>query len=308
MNNEIPCLTLQDFLSFPSHHGAKTVIYEDLCVFSCLRKYVEHDVKRLPLILPHRLDTYILILSRLGNLEFVCDEERYVMKPYQIFFCRPGSVFQFINTKKEVSFDVIVCDHRFLELVNPSVQKLFPYTTQMGPMRCIPISHLQAENLSALLQVALTTIEHGRQSIFYHESVRSLILSIVYLLTDCMATNAGIHADMVRDVNVGRKEDYYKRFTNLVYEHFRQERSVSFYADLLHISPKYLSTLVRQVSGRSATEVIDDCVMVEARNLLRNTDLSIQEIALQLNFSSQSFFGRFFRQHASMSPGQYRNS
>lgn len=308
MSNEIPCLSLHDFLSFPKHPGAKSVIYEDLCIFSNLHRYVEHDVKRLPLIKPHRLDVYILILSRQGQLEFICDEEHYIMEPYQIFLCKPGSVLQFIRSDKEVSFDVIVCDHHFLELVNPSVQKLFPYSAQLGPVRCVPIPQREGKNLGSLLQVVFSTIEHGSTSFFYHESVRSLILSIVYMLTDCMATYAGIQADAARDINVGRKEDYYKRFTSLVCEHFRQERSVSFYADLLHISPKYLSTLVRQVSGRSATEVIDDCVMVEARNLLRNTDLSIQEIALQLNFSSQSFFGRYFRQHASMSPGQYRNS
>ena len=67
-----------------------------------------------------------------------------------------------------------------------------------------------------------------------------------------------------------------------------------------------MSALIKEVSGRSAAQWIDDYVILEAKSLLKYSDLSIQEIAYRLNFSTQSFFGKYFKQHTGISPGQYK--
>ena len=86
-----------------------------------------------------------------------------------------------------------------------------------------------------------------------------------------------------------------------------QERSVTFYAEQLCITPKYFSMLVKKLSGKSAAQWIDNYVILEAKNLLKYSDMSIQEIAYQLNFSTQSFFGKYFKHQTGMSPTEYRN-
>ena len=96
------------------------------------------------------------------------------------------------------------------------------------------------------------------------------------------------------------------QFLDLLTEHHSQQRSVGFYASRLHITPKYMSSLIKEVSGRSAAQWIDEYVILEAKSLLKYSDLSIQEIAYRLNFSTQSFFGKYFKQHTGMSPGQYK--
>lgn len=82
---------------------------------------------------------------------------------------------------------------------------------------------------------------------------------------------------------------------------------MGFYADQLHITPKYLSSVIKEVSGRSAVEWIDRYVILEAKALLRYSGLSIQEIAYELNFSTQSFFGKYFKHHTGMSPSEYKS-
>ena len=105
-----------------------------------------------------------------------------------------------------------------------------------------------------------------------------------------------------------RQSELFHRFVALVHEHCAQEREVSFYADKLCISTRYLSTIVRSVAHSSAKEFIDRSVMLEIKMMLQSTDLSVQEIAYRLRFPDQSYLGRFFKKHAGESPTEYRNN
>lgn len=104
-----------------------------------------------------------------------------------------------------------------------------------------------------------------------------------------------------------RNEEYFIRFIDELSHNYSRHRSVDFYAERLHITPKYLTTMIRKVSGRPASEWIGDQVVLEAKNLLKYSTMSIQEIAYALNFPNQSFFGRYFKNHTGKTPSAYRN-
>ena len=103
-----------------------------------------------------------------------------------------------------------------------------------------------------------------------------------------------------------RAEDLFYRFIVLVEEKFKYQRVLSDYAKDLCISTKHLSTLVKELSGRTAGSWIDSYVILEAKRLLISTDMSIQEVSEQLHFANQSFFGKFFKHNTGKSPSQYR--
>jgi AraC-like DNA-binding protein len=86
------------------------------------------------------------------------------------------------------------------------------------------------------------------------------------------------------------------------------QRNVNTYAEQLSITPKYLTETVKEITGKTAGEIIDDFVLLEAKLLLDNPALSIAEIADELHFSDQSFFGKYFKRHAGVSPKEYRHS
>ena len=102
------------------------------------------------------------------------------------------------------------------------------------------------------------------------------------------------------------KNNIVERFIALVEEHYREERLIGFYADKLCITPKYLSKLVKENTGRSAGEWIESHVILEARAMLQSSDMTIQQIASSLNFPNQSFFGKYFKRATGLSPKQYR--
>ena len=92
-----------------------------------------------------------------------------------------------------------------------------------------------------------------------------------------------------------------------LFQYYHQEHDVTFYADKQCLSPRYFSAVIKEKSGNSALQWIIQMVITEAKQLLENTDLSIKEIAAKLNFPTQSFFGKYFKQYVGISPKEYRN-
>lgn len=103
-----------------------------------------------------------------------------------------------------------------------------------------------------------------------------------------------------------RLEELVENFLNQVQDNFKQERGIEFYADKLCVTPKYLSKVIKEHNGLSAKQWIDDYVVWEAKALLKSTHMTIQQISNELNFPSQSFFGRYFKRSVGLSPFAYR--
>lgn len=102
-----------------------------------------------------------------------------------------------------------------------------------------------------------------------------------------------------------RQQMVFERFLWLVQKHYREERGIAFYAGKLCLTPKYLSTVVRQCGGRHAGEWIRDYVILEAKALLRSRQYTAQQVSDLLNFPNASFFGKYFKAATGCSPRQY---
>lgn len=103
-----------------------------------------------------------------------------------------------------------------------------------------------------------------------------------------------------------RQDEIFKKFMALAHEYSATEREVTFYANKLCISTKYLTGICRRVSGYPAKAIIDHLAMLEIKVLLQSTEMSIQEIADRMNFPDQSYLGRYFKRHEGLSPKEYR--
>ena len=104
----------------------------------------------------------------------------------------------------------------------------------------------------------------------------------------------------------GRKDAIAKKYIKMVQENATQHRDLDFYADQLCITPKYLSHVVSKTTGKKALKWIEDYILVQAMDLLKSSEMTINQVSEQLNFLTQSDFCRFFRKNAGMTPSQYR--
>lgn len=110
------------------------------------------------------------------------------------------------------------------------------------------------------------------------------------------------------EVSMTRQEDFYKRFMELVSLHFREEHEIAFYADKLCITPKYLSQIIHQVSGKFANEWIRDYLVLESKALLKSRKYTVLQVSEMLNFPNPSFFSQYFKRNVGCTPRQYINS
>ncbi|MEE0979743.1 MAG: AraC family transcriptional regulator [Muribaculaceae bacterium] len=154
---------------------------------------------------------------------------------------------------------------------------------------------------------------HNSSNIYSKNISRSLIAAMIYQMMH-IADRAYV-ADVSNKVtsksdgnNAARRMNYVKEFMRLIHENYARERSLNFYADKMCISPKYLSTIIKESTSRSAAEWIDEYVMLEAKNMLRFSGMNIQQVAYALNFRNQSAFGKYFKHLAGMSPSQFQKS
>ena len=104
-----------------------------------------------------------------------------------------------------------------------------------------------------------------------------------------------------------RQRQLFEKFIAMVHENCLTEREVTFYADKLCISTKYLTGICKNVTGDSAKKIIDNFSMLEIKVMLQGTELNIQEIADRMQFPDQSYLGRYFKRLEGISPIEYRN-
>lgn len=103
------------------------------------------------------------------------------------------------------------------------------------------------------------------------------------------------------------ERNIFDRFLSLLAKESNKRQQVGYYAKLLNITPKYLSTVCSRVSGKSPMRWIMESVMEDIYQLLRNTNLSVKEISGKMGFPNSSYFGQYFREQTGMTPLEYRN-
>ena len=139
---------------------------------------------------------------------------------------------------------------------------------------------------------------------YYREmSMRHMYAAIIYRLWEFIAV---VNQIDVATSSKDRSSDYFKQLVSLLHQHYRTERSVEFYANQMNLTPKHLSRVVRNHSGKSVHQWIDEFVVLEIKNLLKYSDLSIQQISYELNFPNPSFMGQYFKRITGKTPGHYR--
>lgn len=168
-----------------------------------------------------------------------------------------------------------------------------------------PCYVLPQENTGAIngLIRATTAIYNDRENRFRNQIAKNHLQSFMLDIYDKCYRYFGKHK-----IEGGtRQNEIFKSFVSLVHEHCASQREVSFYADKLCISTKYLTGICKAVTGDSAKKIIDDFAILEIKVLLQSTELTIQEIADRLSFPDQSYLGRYFKRHEGMSPKEYQS-
>lgn len=174
------------------------------------------------------------------------------------------------------------------------------YTTPL-----LSISADECRRVCDALDALMKYIAEKTETPFKSSIIRSAINTFFYILVDTLYTHMPTIEYAMKSMS--REKEHFNSFMKLLSENYLKQREVKFYAEQMNLTPRYLTTIIRKVSGYTVSDWIYKFLIKDAKYLLKNSYMTVQQIAYELNFPNQSFFGKFFKKHTGMSPGAYRD-
>lgn len=250
---------------------------------------------------PRKMSFILIGLCTKGQINYRMDTEEQTVEAGDLLVVSERHIIEEYKPSEDMEGLCIMMSvdffHEIIKTVH-DVSSLFVFA------RMRPILKLQPEEIETFkeyFQFIKQKLSDNHNH-FRKDLIRTLMLAMFY--------DVGNVIYRVKNFNESHmsSEKVFTAFLKMVEENCRKERRVAWYAQQLQITPKYLSQAVKRVSGQAAVEWIENYVTMELRVMLKNSSLSIKEIANEMNFPNQSFLGKYFKEHTGMTPSAYRKS
>lgn len=249
-----------------------------------------------------------IFLCTEGTIEMNVDTCNYSLTKSNIFVCTPSFFLHILHKSKNFSGIVIRVDYDFIlptlnRVLNINEQLLF----KNNPL--IMLNKKQFEMIESLMTSLISRIQLVRQSkidmkrmTLMRELIISMGTTLLFETLDIYLTNNPV----THTVNMDRNDTIVQNFFISLYHNYKTEREVTFYASQQCMTPSYFTSVIKNKTSKPALHWIIETVITDAKQLLQYSNSSIKEIAIHLNFPTQSFFGKYFKQYTGLSPKDYR--
>lgn len=290
MNTDLPVISLERLLA---QHSIEILNYRN-------RFLIVDDIADLSILeQPTRLQAVTMVLCLQGEVECSVNLRRYRVNARQILVNFSGDIIQVHNSENVKCIAVIVSEDYLqgLRLDFRERASSFSAMRENGPI------DLSVEDLLEL-QPYRTLI--CKNILADNDDVIScLVQALAHTIISYIRRNHNLKPRGPESA-VPRPRRIFEKFMGLLSEYHSRERSLAFYADKMYLTPKYVSRIIKEYSGKRAIDWISEYVIAEASIMLSHTDLTVQEIAYKLNFPTQSAFGKYFKEATGVSPRQFR--
>jgi AraC family transcriptional activator of pobA len=249
---------------------------------------------------PHRHDFFEILFLTNGSGTHTIDFSDYEIKPNSIFFLSPGQIHS-IALSKDIYGYIFLFSSEFFLMNKTDKNKIFEFpffynTSDENP----PLQLADEKDINFLKQLFIKGCDGNLVNTPEAEEVTHSILDLI--LVYCKK----IYPQNLSNPGLKKGRLMVKKFKQLIEEQYKNNLSVKDYAAFLAITPSHLNETVKNVMGRTASDLIDEKMIIEIKKLLLHTDLTATEVAFALNFSDQSYFSKFFKKHAGVTPGDFR--
>ncbi|MBF4484880.1 MULTISPECIES: AraC family transcriptional regulator [unclassified Flavobacterium] len=244
---------------------------------------------------PYRAESYAIEFLRKGSIVMQTKLKKMVIHAPAILTLGPSVIRSFTKDSDEILIDIIFFKSPFFLHNQANVFFLSQY--EFFDNSEMHVFHLEKKNkvkFEQIFSLLRQSIEHNNDN--QPSILRAYLYILIYELDAIKQTN----------INGSKQNPLFEKFKEMLSRDFLSQRSVQYYADILNVTRKYLSEVIKNNSGKTASDWIEEIVILEAKILLQNKDLTINQISDTLNFPNQSGFGRFFKKCEGISPLEYR--
>ena len=250
---------------------------------------------------PMRMDCLFVAFCHEGSAQYTVDTKEHMVQKNDIIIVNSGQVVgNYMLSRDCKGVAIMVSNDFYAEIIKEvhDMSQLFLFAYSH------PVFNIKQEKANTFMEYfsVLCRKVDEKSNLFRKELAIVLLKAMIYDIGN------EIYQKKQSAPKRTRAEVIFNDFILLLRDNFKRERKVSWYATQLCITSKYLSETVKQVSRRTPNDWIDNYVTLEIRVLLKNSTMSIKEIAEVLHFPNQSFLGKFFKEHVGISPSKYRRS
>jgi AraC-like DNA-binding protein len=246
----------------------------------------------------HRHSYYHMLWMKSAHGKHMLDFETFEIKPHSVFFISPGQMHAWTSTVPATGY-VINFSAEFLLQMYPRPEELaeFPFFHIANADSVLYLSPNQHIALSPLLEEMEQEFKDSGP--WHQDIIRSCLLTLLTRLRR-------LHQPREAEAALPKNYSLTKRFKLLIDQHYLEFESVQEYALALAVTDRRLNEAVKSTSGKTATQLIHDRILLEAKRLLIQSELGISEIAYRLNFDDPAYFSRFFKKHALVTPVEFK--
>ena len=265
------------------------------------------DADRLPEVYSVKFQFNLFIGSVSGVMELDVNDAHYVVAPGSVFVCPSGQTITNLTKTPDFKFHAMCITDRMVQNMLSAKVDTWHRAVYVRQARVVsPPPNSNSKHGVLFIQLLQDIVEY-KENPFREEMVRSMLQ---LLLLGYCAMQKKIEEKESENPLMQFKSPQgrvlFNRFCELLRDEDVKHQPVYYYAEKLCISAKYLSYICKEVTGKSANDFIQQAVIEDITNYLRNTTLSVKEIAARLGFSNISFFGKYVKSHFGVSPNEYR--
>lgn len=247
---------------------------------------------------PYRLQEGRIAIITNGRARVLINLIEYIFRPNYISLIAPGSIIQIIETSQDFDAHMMAIEHNFLPVSGK--EEFFAHFLQRKKNLLLPLTTTEQVQIENFITVMWDVLQ---EPVFRKEVIQHLLAGLLYNI-EYIAKNKG----QSESSPLTHQNDIFQRFISLVNTYSKTERNVSFYADKLCLTPRYLNTVIRQASQQTVMDWINQSIILEAKVLLKHSNRLVYQISDELNFPNPSFFSKFFKRMTGMTPQELRGS
>ena len=263
------------------------------------------NLKHLLPLNPSRFDTLLFIGIKSGELEIQMDYVSHQVGKNSIIFIMPTHITYFTRVGANLSGWVLAISKSYITTLSFSKQQL-PVVISYMQLKKEPLTVFDADEFQKLTE-SLAYVKNKIRKLshlFYKETINVALKMFFLDLGDYYLCKKEHYIT----VSLTRKEELFIDFQNLLRENCMKRHDVRFYSGKLCITTQYLTSILKEQSGKSASQWIHEALVIEAKSMLKNPRITIQQVSDELNFPDQSTFCKFFKKNAGISPLVFRKS
>ena len=222
------------------------------------------------------------------------------IRPGQMLLIPAGKLVQPLMISTDVNASVMLISDKTLKSALGNQLSIWNKAMYMKEIYVVE----EAGWVEAMESYARTIFKTGSLPVLFREILSSFLRMMLLMICEELMQ----HDDMtsLNDASTTHDKEVFNEFLQLLSQQNQKRQRVSYYADKMNISPKYLSSICKKVSGKNPMRWITENAMQDCYSLLKDTDLSVKEISNRLGFPNPSFFGQYFREQAGVTPMEYR--